>query len=185
MPRPRSPTRRPRRCPSARTKRACATPFHVAQSPALRADHEKLGHRRPKRGGARSSGIGADKSVAELPQMWDGHEVVGKLYVYTNTRCMWDRDDNRGIARKSWGTRDKPSSSLSLTHPRRSPFAESFSAFAALCPSPHTSFHEQRCSEVDRAMSGTSARAREGIPLTLMLTRAFETTREDPKSLCV
>ena len=95
-----------------------------------------------------------------------------------------------GSARKSWGTRDEPSSSLSLTHPRRSPFVESFSAFARLPTRPHdarvlASFHERRCSVVDRAMSGTSARAREGIPLTLMLTRAFEPTREDPKSLCV
>ena len=118
------------------------------------------------------------------------HEVVGKLYVYTNTRCMWDRDDNRGSARKSWGTRDEPSSSLSLTHSRQSPFAESFSAFARLpTRRPHdarvASFHEQRCSEVDRRdVRVGRARAR-GIQLTLMLTRAFETTREDPKSLCV
>ena len=159
------PTRRPRDAPSARTKRACATPFHVAQSPALRADHEKLGHRRPKRGGARSSGLGAEKSVADSRRVWNGQDEIAGNYTNTHTVCVGQ--GRQPVAHGRVGdARRRAKSPLHLfppPQPLRSPFAESFSAFARLPTRPTTRVMSSRAftsSDVRRWIARCPGRAR-------------------------
>ena len=107
--------------PHANHFRACATPFQGAQSPAVCADHEKLGHPRPRLGSARSVEAGAEKLARTSWWVYGAGRLHGTSCGKARRGRMWDEDAS-GSAVKSRGRAKKGTPPLLSFRPHPTPY---------------------------------------------------------------